>query len=174
VGRAALALVLLPVWYSGCQAFETRASPDSYYEHDGMWCGHYGLDFEQTRVAVLAALTALQMPVSGEGPLHGGLFIDTRTPENLPARLILMPVGPQRQGTRVCVRVGGFGTHRRTCTRILDEIARHRDEFWQVPVAPTPPPAATPVTPAPTVSQAPTPALEVRNNPSWPMHNRCV
>lgn len=60
------------------------------------------------------------------------LFLDTRTPENLEARLTIMPLGQPGEG-------------------LLDEITRHLGTGRQVhgvPFAPSPsPPAIPPATP---------------------------
>jgi hypothetical protein len=128
-----------------------------------MWCGNYGIDPDRASVAALAALTELGLPVRGEGVLHHGYFIDTRMPENLEARVFIMPLGRHGEATRVGVRITGFGTHAEVCARLLDAIARHIDGVRQLPpapVEPVPPPPAVmlgspPVTTAP---QAPRPA----------------
>jgi hypothetical protein len=120
--------LLLPVLYGGCQAVEAQRSTGPYYEHRGMWCGDYGLDPAQARVAARMALADLKMPVGREGVLPHGLFIDTQTPENREARLVIMPLGPDGQGARVGVRLTGFGTHRQECERLLDAIARNADD----------------------------------------------
>jgi hypothetical protein len=142
----ALGFVLLSALYSGCQTLETRHS--SYYEHDGMWCGTYGIGFEEARAAVLTTFTELKMPIGQQGPHRNGIFIDTRTPENLEARVMIMPLGRHLESTRICVRIGGFGTHRQVCERLLEEIARHQDgvrHLYYVPPPPvSPPPGATP------------------------------
>jgi hypothetical protein len=146
-GLTALGFVLLSAWYSGCQAVNTRSSYNPYYEYDGMWCGNYGIDMFGARCATLDALTELQMPVCQEGPLPHGIFLDIQTPEKLEARVIIMPLARDGRGTRICVRVGGFGTHREVCQRLLDEIARHLDVIRDsdgVPIESAPSPAAIP------------------------------
>jgi hypothetical protein len=161
-----LAFVLLPVLCGGCQALDGHRLNASYYEHSGMWFGHYDLDPGRARVAVLAALADLHMPVHQEGQLHRGDFLDTRTPEGFEARVLLTPLGPYGQGTRVGVRVGGFGTHPEVCARILDEVARHLDAVRRIPPAPgvlaPPPPAglagSPPRTTTPPGSPPPEPA----------------
>jgi hypothetical protein len=134
---AALAFVLLPALCGGCQALKTHALSDSYYEQSGVWFGHYDIDPGRARVAVLAALADLRMPAYQEGQLRRGGFIDTRTPEGLEARVLITPLVPYGEGTRVGVRVGGFGTHPEACAGILDEIARHLDAVRRIPPAPT-------------------------------------
>jgi hypothetical protein len=156
-GRAALGFLVLSALYSGCQAVETSHVRDPYYEHEGMWCGNYEIGSESARLAALAALAELNMPVCRQGQHHRGIFIDTRTPENLEARVVLLPLGGHVQGTRICVRVGGFGTHREVCERLLDAIAQHQDALWHSnvgAVVPTAPPAAMPGSP-PTTAAAP-------------------
>jgi hypothetical protein len=146
----ALGFVLLSSLHSGCEAIPIHPAHDAYYRHDHMWCGNYAIDFEGARVAALTALTGLKMPVYQEGPLWHGVFIDTRTPENCEARVIIMPLGSHGEGTRIGVRVGGFGTHREVCKRLLDEIARCLDAgrdvvggpFAPVPLQPVAPPAS--------------------------------
>ena len=150
----------------GCQAVGTRASCDSYYEHDGMWCGSYAIGVAGARVAVLTALTELKMPVYHEGPYLSGLFIDTRTPDNSEARLMIVPLDRYDKSTSIGVRIGGFGTHREVCERLLGEIARHLhavERYNSVPPAPvistpTPRGEALPVPAArgPDASVAPT------------------
>jgi hypothetical protein len=126
-GHALLGLALLSALYSGCQGVEPRPSYVSCYEHDGMWCANYELSFEGARLATLAALTELKMPVYRDGRHRNGIFIDTRTPENLEARIVILPQDRLAEGTRICIGVGGFGTHREVCKRLLDVIARHLD-----------------------------------------------
>jgi len=155
--RAVLGIVLLSALDSGCRSIETSSSHDLCYEHDGMCCRNYGLSFEGTRLAALAALTDLNMPVCRDGRYRHGLFIDTRTRENLEVRLMILPLDRQLGGTRICVRVGGFGTHRHICEHLLDEIAGHQDigrhYLDAVPGANTPSPVpfsatAQPLTPS--------------------------
>jgi hypothetical protein len=149
-GLAALGFVLLSAWYSGCQALNTRSSYNLYYEYDGMWCGNYGIDLFAARCATLDALTELHMPVYQEGSLPHGIFLDIQTPEKLEARVLMMPLARDGRGTRISVRVGGFGTHREVCHRVLDEIARHLDVVRDsdgVPVVSAPPPVAMPSRP---------------------------
>src|SRR5262245_49899753 len=157
-GRAALGFVLLSALYSGCQAVETSHVRDPYYEHEGSWCGNFGIGSESARLAALAALAELNMPVCTQGQHHRGIFIDTRTPENLEARVLILPQG---QGSRICVRVGGFGTHREVSERLLDAIARHQDALWHSNVGPVIP-AALPVAIAgsPPTSAAPPPGSQ--------------
>ena len=109
----------------GCQAVATSASYEPYYEHDGMWCGNYGVGVATARVAALTALTELKMPVYHEGPYLNGIFIDTRTPDNFEARVMIVSLDRYDKSTSIGVRIGGFGTHREVCKRLLDEIARH-------------------------------------------------
>jgi hypothetical protein len=165
-GIAALGFVLLSSLYSGCQVLETRRSSESYYEHDGMWCGDYGIGREEARAAALSALAELKMPVYQEGMDRHGIFIDTRTPENFQARIVIMPRGRHSGRTRICIRVGGFGTHRNVCERLLDEIARHLDaarHIYAMPAAPAPPPPV-----APAGSPAPPAALPPQSQSSDP------
>jgi hypothetical protein len=150
-----LALVLLLVLSSGCRAVEAHPVDGPYIEQDGMWCGYFGINPGGVRAAARTTLTELRMPIYQEGLLSHGFFIDTRTPENCEARLIIMPLDPNR-GTCICVRVGGFGTHREVCERLLDEIAKRIDTIGRVPAEPTasvlPPvemPGPAPAAPAP-------------------------
>jgi hypothetical protein len=113
--------MLSALW--GCQAVEPRSA--DYYEHDRMWCGNFVTGLADARVAALATLTELKMPVYQEGPLRQGIFIDTKTPENFQGRVILMPLDWPDHGTRIGVRIGGFGTHREVCERLLDTMAVH-------------------------------------------------
>jgi hypothetical protein len=158
--RAALGCVLLTALSSGCLTVQTRHGHDSCYEHHGMWCGNYGIGFEEARAAALAALTHLKMPVYHEGPLGRGIFIDTRTPEDFEARVIIAPLGHHGGGTRIGVRLTGFGTHRAVCARLLDEITRHLDMGGYapaVPIAPVPlPPTTTPASSPISAAPAPT------------------
>jgi hypothetical protein len=147
---AVFGFVLLSGLFSSCQAIETRHEADSYYEQGGMWCANYGIGVEGARVAVIAALTHLQMPVYREGPLRHGIFLDTRTPENCEARVFIVSLGRHGAGTRVSVRIGGFGTHRAICARLLDEITQDLQAGRQADITPTafvpPPPTVTPAT----------------------------
>jgi hypothetical protein len=157
-GITALGFVLLSALVSGCQGLETRHAYESYYEHDGMWCGHFAIGFEGARAAVLAALAELKMPIFREGAERHGVFIDTRTPDNFEARVVILPPGRHAEGTRIGVRVGGFGTHRTVCERLLDAIARHQDaiqHIYAMPVLPAPPPPVTPGSPALTAAPPP-------------------
>jgi hypothetical protein len=157
---ATLGLVFLPVLYGGCQALETHPPSTSYYEHTGMWFSHYDIDPGRARVAVLAALADLHMPVYQEGQLPRGGFLDTRTPEGFEARVLIAPQGPSGQGSRVGVRVGGFGTHPEVCAHILAEIAAHLDAVRRIPPVPgsfaPPPPVGSPL---PTARPPAAPAL---------------
>lgn len=132
-------LALLAAWSSGCETLETR-SFDPSFERDGMWCREYGIPMGQARYATVAALTELKMPIYKEGPLHRGLFVDTKTTDDFETRVILTELGRHGPGTRISVRVGGFGTHHEVCTRLLDAVARHLNDP-PIPVAP--PPGAT-------------------------------
>jgi len=161
-GIGVLTFVLVSALSSGCQSLEIRQSSNPYYEHDGMWCATYRISAAQARLAAIVALTKLQMPLYQEGPLRHGIFIDTRTPENFEVRIVIMPLGRYGEGTRVGVRVGGFGTHPEVCAGLLDELGRHLGEAPIVPVPP--PPIAMPgppsVTAAPqTQSRAAEPSL---------------
>jgi len=166
-GSTALGFVLLAALYSGCQVAETHHAYAPYYEHDGMWCGIFEIGFEEARVATRAALAEMKMPIYQEGPDRHGAFIDTKTPDNFEARIVIMLPGRRGEGTRICVRVGGFGTHRKVSERLLDEIARHLDaarHMYSVPVVPVPPPGAAPGSPPltaapPTQSQPLEPSL---------------
>ncbi|HLJ97525.1 MAG TPA: hypothetical protein VKU02_30475 [Gemmataceae bacterium] len=126
-GSAALGLVLLSTLYSGCQAMQLRSADDPYYEREHMWWGDYAIGFEGARDATLSALTHLKMPVYQEVPLPNGILIDTRTPDDFEARVILQPLAQPGAGTRIGVRVTGFGTHRGVCKQLLDEITQHLD-----------------------------------------------
>jgi len=79
------------------------------------------------------------MLVGQEGLLPYGGFIDTKTGDNFEARITILGLG--RPGTQIGVRIGGFGTHRQVCARILDEIGRNLDAARQAPPRPAPPPA---------------------------------
>jgi hypothetical protein len=92
-----------------------------------MWCRNYILSFEGARIATLATLSDLRMPECRDGRYRNGIFIDTRTQDNLDVRIVILPEEHPGEGTRVGVRVGGFGTHRNVCEHLLDEIARHLD-----------------------------------------------
>ena len=159
--------MLLSALFSGCQAVETGHGPDAYYEQGGMWCVNSRMGVEGARVAVVAALTHLQMPIYREGPLRHGIFIDTRTPDNCEARVFIVSRGRHGEGTRVSVRIGGFGTHRAMCAQLLDEITQYLEAGRPVdalPIAPVPPPPAAMPAPAPTSvgtppNQASEPAL---------------
>jgi len=167
-GIAALGFVLLSAMSSGCQVVETHHANPRYYQHDGMWCGSFEIGFEEARVAARATLAELKMPIYGEGPDRHGIFIDTRTPENHEARVMIMPPGRHGDGTRICVRVGGFGTHREVCQRLLDDIASHLDavrHLYTLPAVPVPPPGATPGSPPLT---APPPPQSRSLEPSLP------
>jgi hypothetical protein len=132
----ALGLLLLPALSSG-QTLATQHPISAYYEVSGMWCGNYDIDPGRARVAVLAALADMHMLVGQEGFYpYGGSFLDTRTPDNFDARLTILPLGRYGMGTQVRVCIGGFGTHRKVCARILDEIARHLDVARRGPPAP--------------------------------------
>ena len=106
---AVLGFVLLPALYGGCQGLETPPSHGSCYEHDGMWCRNYMLSFEGARIAILAALHDLRMPECRNGRYRHGIFINTRTQDNLEVRIMILPEDHPGEGTRVCIRVGGFG-----------------------------------------------------------------
>ncbi len=140
-GRALWACVLLSALY-GCQTVETRsASP--YYEHDGMWCGDFAVGPERARIAALTALTELHMPVDREGPEGPGLYIDTRTPDHFEARVVILPLR-HAEGTRIGVRVGGFGTHPAVCERLLEAITRQLDTTAIPPSSPSAQPSLPP------------------------------
>ncbi len=137
---AALGLLLLPALYS--QTLQAQRPSNGYYEHSGMWCSNYDIEPVRARVAVFAALASMHMPVSQEGFFAYGSFLDTKTVDNFETRITILPVGSA--GTRVCVRIGGFGTHRQVCARILDEVGQHMDAARR---GPPPPPVL--VVPAP-------------------------
>jgi hypothetical protein len=105
-----------------------------------MWCGCYDIGFEEARVAVRMTLAESKMPILGEGPARHGVFIDTKTPDNFEARIEISPPRRRVEGTRICVRIGGFGTHKQVCERLLGEIARHLDAVrnrYTVPATPS-------------------------------------
>jgi hypothetical protein len=132
----ALGLLLLPALSRG-QTLEARHPIGAYYEVTNKWCGDYDIDPGRARVAVLAALANMHMLVGQEGFYpYGGSFLDTKTPDNFEARLTILPLGRYGAGTQVRVCIGGFGTHRKVCARILDEIARHLDAARRSPPAP--------------------------------------
>jgi hypothetical protein len=172
-GNAVLAMVCLFTLSSGCQLLDTRRTVDSYYEHDDMWCGNFQASFAQARVATLTALTELRMPVYKEGPLRQSIFIDTKTPDNYEVRLEIKPLGmrPDGETTRIGARVGGFGTHREVCARLLHAIAQRLSAAPPAPafvphvglsgpplpghapaLQPAPPEASLPAQPVPTGS----------------------
>jgi hypothetical protein len=137
-GRVAVALglLLLPALSSG-QTLAARHRLGAYYEISGRWCADYDLDPGRARVAVLAALANMHMLVGQEGFYpYGGSFLDTKTPDNFEARLTILPLGHSGAKTQVRVCIGGFGTHRKVCVRILDEIARHLEVARRGPPAP--------------------------------------
>jgi hypothetical protein len=157
-GLTAWGVVLLSALSSGCQVVETHRANTSYYEHDGMWCGNYEIGFEEARVAARLTLAELKMPIYQEGPERQGIFIDTRTPENFEARVVILPPGRHVASTRIGVRVGGFGTHRQVCEHLLDEIAAHLEAVryrYTVPAVPVAPPGATPSSPPLTAAPPP-------------------
>ena len=132
----ALGLLLLPALYSG-QTMQAQHPIGAYYEFSGNWCADFAIDPGRARVAVLAALADMHMLVGQEGFYpYGGSFLDTKTPDNFEARLTVLPLGRYGAGTQVRVCIGGFGTHRKVCARILDEIARHLDAARRSPPAP--------------------------------------
>ena len=146
---AALELGCLLALASGCHLPDPRPAAVQYYEHDGMWCGRYDIGFEEARVAARMTLAELKMPIYGEGPDRHGIFIDTRTPDNFDARIVIIPPGRRLEGTRICVRIGGFGTHRQVCERLLEDIAGHLDAVRnRYRVTPGAPPGAAPQVPA--------------------------
>jgi hypothetical protein len=118
-------LAFLSALCAGCQAVDAQRSNDPYYQFDGMWCGDFHVDYGAARVAVFATMAELKMPLSQQGPFHHGSFIDTRTPDDFEARIMIVPAGRYSPGTRIGVRVTGFGTHREVCERVLDGITRH-------------------------------------------------
>jgi hypothetical protein len=131
----ALGLLLLPALYSG-QTLEAQHPIGAYYEVSRRWCGDYDIDPGRARVAVLAALADMHMPVYQEGFFPYGSFLDTKTPDNFEARLTILPLGRYGAGTQIRVCIGGFGTHCKVCARIPDEIARHLDAARRSPPAP--------------------------------------
>jgi hypothetical protein len=139
-----LAFVLLSASRGHGQAVEARRTwHDAYYQCDAMWWGNSGVGVAGARLAAIAALTALKMPLYQEGPLYHGIFLDTKTPDGYEVRVVILPLGWHAPGTRIGVRVGGFGTHRKVCERLLDEIARHLPvQPLGAPLVPSPPPPA--------------------------------
>jgi hypothetical protein len=132
---AALGLLLLPALDCG-QTLEAQQPSGAYYKVSGNWCGDFAIDPGRARVAVLAALADLHMRVGQEGFYpYGGGFLDTKTPDNFEARLTILPVR-SGAGTQIRVCIGGFGTHRKVCARLLDEIARHLETARGSPPAP--------------------------------------
>jgi hypothetical protein len=122
----ALGLLFLPAVFTG-QTLNAQHPIGAYYEFSGAWCSDYDIDPARARVAILAALAELHMPVYQEGFFPAGSFLDTKTPDNFETRLTILPRGPAAAGTQIRVRIGGFGTHRKVCGRILDAIGRHLD-----------------------------------------------
>jgi hypothetical protein len=173
MGRiAVLGFLLLPALSSGCLAVGPPPLEDPYYEHRGMWCGNYAIDPERARVAALATLTELGMPVYREGVLPHGYFVDTRTPENFEARVLVMPVARHGGDTRVGVRIGGFGTHREVCAHLLAAIARHIEVVRQLPPVPPAPVPSQPVVqpgPPPVTAVPPGPPAEESALPPQPI-----
>ena len=131
----ALGLLLLPGLYTG-QTLQAQRPIGPYYEVHGMWCGNCDIDPGRARTAVLAALADMHMPVGQEGFFPYGSFLNTKTPDNFEARLTILPLGGYGAGTQVRVCIGGFGTHRKVCARILDAIAPHLDAARRSPPAP--------------------------------------
>jgi hypothetical protein len=132
---AALGLLLLPALYTG-QTLKAQHPIGAYYEFSGTWCGDYDIDPGRARVAVLAALAEMHMPVYQEGFFPCGSFLDTKTTDNFEARVTILPLGRGGPGTQVSIRIGGFGTHRKVCARMLDAIVRHLDAARRSPPAP--------------------------------------
>jgi hypothetical protein len=130
---SALGLMLLPALCSG-QTLEAQQPIGAYYEVSGKWCGDYDIDLGRARAAVLASLADMHMRVGQEGfyPTGGG-FLDTKTPDNFETRLTILPLPA---GTQIRVCITGFGTHRKVCAGILDEIGRHMDAARRGPPAP--------------------------------------
>jgi hypothetical protein len=152
----ALGLLLLPALYTG-QRLEAQHPIGAYYEFSGTWCGDYDIDPGRARLAVLAALADMHMPVYQEGFFPCGSFLDTKTPDNFETRLTIVPLGRAGPGTQVRVRIGGFGTHRKVCARILDAIGRQLDAARRSPAAP-----AVVVLPAVGAVPGPPPLIIVR------------
>jgi hypothetical protein len=159
---SALALCLFPAIAGGCLSTDVRTAPDPYFEYDGMWCATVNARFLDARAATLAALADLQMPVAREGRYRHGGFIDCLGPEDVHIRIHIQPLGsryrPEADFCRIGVRVGGFGTHRALCARILGAVSHHLMPEAAVPVPP--PGAAAPVPPpgAPATNPPPSPA----------------
>jgi hypothetical protein len=152
-----LGCLLLAGMSSGCQGMDTLPSHTACYEHDGMWCSTFDIGFEEARTAVRGTLVELKMPNNQEGPERFGTFIDTRTPDNFECRVMILPPSRRVPGTRICVRVGGFGTHRKVAEHLLEEIARRLDAYRHIyaPTIPAAPPGSTPGSPP--VSATPPP-----------------
>jgi hypothetical protein len=145
---AAVGLLLLAALSSG-QTVEAQRPSTAYYEVGGMWCGLYDIDPGRARMAVLAALANMHMLVGQEGFFPYESFVDTKTVDNYEVRITIRWLG--RQGTQIGARVGGWGTHRQVCARLLDEIGRNMDAARQAPLrppSPPAPPAAPPEDPA--------------------------
>jgi hypothetical protein len=145
-GMAVLGLVLL--FASGCMTLDASHPHDPYYEHDGTWCTEVSIPVAQARYAAIVALTELKMPLYQEGPLRRGLFLDTKTPDNFEARINITPVGRHSPATRIAIRVGGFGTHREVCARLLDSIIHHLNDAPVIPALP----GGVPISPPPTAA----------------------
>jgi hypothetical protein len=158
----ALGFLLLLAPFSG-HALQAQHPIGDYFRFSGMWCGDYDLDPGRTRVAVLAALADMHMLVGQEGfDPYGGGFLDTKTPDDFGSRITYLPL-PRGAGTQVRVNIGGFGTHKTVCVRILDEITRHIDAARRSPPAPG-------LVVLPTVGgmAGPPPLIIVRPNPTAP------
>jgi hypothetical protein len=154
--------LLLPAFCTG-QALVAQHASGTYYEISGNWCSDCDLDPGRARGAVLAALAALHMRIGQEGFYpYGGSFIDTKTPDNFETRITLLPRG-RGAGTQIRVCVGGFGTHRAVCARILDEIGRQRDAARR-----SPPPPGVVVVPAVGGVVGPPPLILVRPDAAAP------
>jgi hypothetical protein len=125
----ALAVAFVSAMGSGCLLTEAEKLPGPYFEYDGMWCTTVNARFLDARAATVAALADLQMPLAREGRNQHGGFVDCLGPDEIHVRIHIEPLGSghrvEADFCRICVRVGGFGTHRPLCERILDAINHH-------------------------------------------------
>jgi len=131
----------------GCTTTESHTAYRPYILDDGMWCGTFATGFVEARAATVAALADLHMPIVREERTFHGSYLDTQTQEGFHVRIHFRSPANDGAGhgsvTHVDVRVGGFGTHEKVCSSILDEIGRH---LGSVPamVAARPAPANSP------------------------------
>jgi Protein of unknown function (DUF3568) len=150
--RAIWGFILLVAPAVGCQLLDMQAPAGPYVCNDGMWCTTYSTGVVEARVATLAALAEMHMPVVWEGRVPLGFGIDTMLADGSHVRISFEALSErasvQGEVTSVGVRVGGFGTHQAACERILDEIGRHGGTPPPSPIVPTSATQAPTVLPA--------------------------